>query len=267
MMGALSAAATALYDKINGANSRSELEELQTAIWRVYWPGTLSDTDAQFLTEAIEKRKPSRGSVTVRPVAALHGRVSSRFTPRPRKRLLTDEERIKRRNRKRMLGGSSALPDTIRHHYTEGERAVLCIVAGEVKRHGICDLSIDEIADRAGVGRTTVQNAMHEARRQGHLQITERPRRGAKSETNVVMIVSAEWRDWIKRAPSAAHRIGSKMSVLAKKASTLKSTDITNTDSIKHQRPRIEGAFRGGTRRDSPPPHGGLARGGSRNVI
>ena len=38
-----------------------------------------------------------------------------------------------------MLGGSSVLPDTMRHYYTEGERAVLWIVAGEVKHHGICD--------------------------------------------------------------------------------------------------------------------------------
>ena len=53
-----------------------------------------------------------------------------------------------------MLGGSSALPDTLRHHYTEGERAVLFIVAGEVKRHGICDLPIDEIADRE-IGRAS----------------------------------------------------------------------------------------------------------------
>ena len=63
-----------------------------------------------------------------------------------------------------MLGGSSALPDNLRHFYTEGLRAVLCIVAGEVKRHGVCDLPNDQIAALAGVCRTTVQTAMHEAR-------------------------------------------------------------------------------------------------------
>lgn len=103
------------------------------------------------------------------------------------------------------------MPDTMRHHYTEGERAVMCVVAGEVKRHGICDLSIDEIADRAGVGRTTVQNTMHEARRLNHVEITERMQRGAKNLTNVVEIISAEWRAWIKRGPSAARGIGSKV--------------------------------------------------------
>jgi len=94
----------------------------------------------------------------------------------------------------------------LRHHYTEGERAVLFIVAGEVKRHGICDLPIDEIADRAGVGKTTVQNAMHEARRLGHVEITERPQLGAKNLPNVVKVASGEWLAWIRRAPSAAQR-------------------------------------------------------------
>ena len=37
------------------------------------------------------------------------------------------------------------MPDTLRHHYTEGQRAVLCIIAGEVKHHGYCDLPIDKI--------------------------------------------------------------------------------------------------------------------------
>jgi hypothetical protein len=80
-----------------------------------------------------------------------------------------------------MLGGSSALPDNLRHHYTEGQRAVLCIIAGEIKRCGVCDFPIDKIAALAGVCRTTVQTTMHEARRLGHIKITERPIPGRKS--------------------------------------------------------------------------------------
>jgi hypothetical protein len=94
----------------------------------------------------------------------------------------------------------------MRQHYTEGQRAVLCIVAGEVKHHGVCDLPIDKIGALAGVGRTTVQTALHIAWKGcAHIRITHRPRRGQKSLTNIVEITSPEWLAWIKRGPSA-HR-------------------------------------------------------------
>lgn len=115
------------------------------------------------------------------------------------------------------------MPDNMRHHYTEGERAVLCIVAGEVKRQGVCELSIDEIGDRSGVGSTTVQNAMHQARLLGHIEVRERPQTGAKHLTNVVRVVSHEWLTWIKRGKSPARTIGSKSS---ENVSTSKTTKI-----------------------------------------
>ncbi len=108
-----------------------------------------------------------------------------------------------------MLGGSGVMLHNLRACYTEGERAALCVIAGEFKQYGICDLAIDTIARRAGVCRTSVQTAMHEARRLGHLKITERPQRGYKSLTNVVEIISREWRTRIKRGPVATRDIGS----------------------------------------------------------
>jgi hypothetical protein len=120
-----------------------------------------------------------------------------------------------------MLGGSAVLPDHLRHHYTEGERSVLCIVAGEVKHHGICDLPIDKIAALAGVCRTMVQNTMHEARRLGHIKITERPQPGRKNLPNVIEIISPEWRAWMRRGPSAHRPIGSNSLIIM---STTKNT-------------------------------------------
>lgn len=148
------------------------------------------------------------GEVKTQAARAVCPPHASRFTPRKcRKRAPGEWEA--RRDRRRLLGGSGVLPATLRHHYTEGERSVLCVVGGEVKRQGYCDLTIQEIGDRAGVGRTTVQNALHEARLLGHVTIQERPRQGRKSDSNVVRIVSREWVDWLRRAPSVTRLIGS----------------------------------------------------------
>jgi hypothetical protein len=93
---------------------------------------------------------------------------------------------------------------------------VLCIIAGEVKRCGVCDLPIDKIGALAGVCRTTVQTTLHEARLLGHIRIVERPVPGRKHQTNLVTIISGDWSAWITRQH---RRIGSNI------LSTTKSTD------------------------------------------
>jgi hypothetical protein len=201
-------AAVVLYTGINACQNPDQLDALARLIWERYGVGAVNDDEASYLASCIERRRPlsrrtSTGKFAV--IGNLNGRIS-RFVSRQRQR---SPDRRASRDRRRMLGGSSALPDNLRHHYTEGQRSVLCIVAGEIKRHGICDLPIDKIAALAGVCRTTVQTAMHEARRLHHIKITERPQHGRKSLPNIVEIISPEWSTWIKRGPSAARFIGS----------------------------------------------------------
>jgi len=59
-------------------------------------------------------------------------------------------------------------------------------------------MPLDKIAALAGVSRSTTQNALREARRLGLVTVTERRRRGAKSLTNVIEVVSTEWAAWLK---------------------------------------------------------------------
>ncbi|MGY3695100.1 hypothetical protein ACVIGA_005180 [Bradyrhizobium sp. USDA 3240] len=202
-MNDLSTAAAALYKSVNSATSPEELNTLLDAIWRRHWPmGAISDDEAQFLAEAIQNRKPERGLIAQSPIVKLHARLSSRFRTRQRPR---SPDRQASRDRRRTLGSSSSMPPAMRAMFTEGQRAVLAIVAGEVKHHGVCDLPYDKIAAIAGVCRTTVQTAMHEARRLGFIHIIERPQRSRKNLTNLIRITSTEWTTWIKRGPTA-HR-------------------------------------------------------------
>jgi hypothetical protein len=223
-MSALSPAAAALYDRISAATSPDDLVQLLDAIWRHYWPSELSDAEAESLTEAVQKRKLNPATIAASPLPTVNSRLVSRFKPRQRQR---SPDRKASRDRRRRLGGSSALPDALRHHYTEGQRAVLCIVAGEIKHHGVCDLPIDKIAALAGVCRTTVQTTLHEARRLAHIRITERPMQGRKSLTNLVHIASGEWLTWLRRGPPAHRPIGSNS------VKTVSPTKIKDLDKVR----------------------------------
>jgi hypothetical protein len=125
---ALSPAAARVYDNINAATSPDMLDNLARGVWHQYSKGAFTGEEATFLTGAVDRRRPitfdrlSRALGAYKPIGTLLPRIGSKFAPRPCRKRLSDEERTKRRHRKRMLGGSSVLPDTMRHYYTEGER-------------------------------------------------------------------------------------------------------------------------------------------------
>ena len=93
----------------------------------------------------------------------------------------------------------AALPPHVRDRFTEGERAALYIVASDCRQHGRCSSSIKEIGDRAGVGVTTVRNALRKARHLDLLSIQERPQWRAKNLTNLVRIVCQRWLAWLRK--------------------------------------------------------------------
>ncbi len=161
--------------------------------------GRLSLTEADRRLRLVQAQLPA-----ARPInAGIPLRAAlpiSKFTLR---RCQRSPDRETSRTRRRMLARDGRMPPGVRAHYTEGECAALTIIAGQIKHQGHCDLPIDRIAAQAGVSRTTVQNAIREARRLGHISKEERPVKGRKSLTNVIRIISREWLVWIERGPAA----------------------------------------------------------------
>lgn len=148
-----------------------------------------------FATGEAHTRKASNGP------AKVFGRLSSRFIRPGTRKHPTSPDKDASRQRKRSWAGSG-MPRVMWKHYTEGERAVLCVVGDQVKRHGYCDLAIDRIAAVAGVSRTTCQNALRKARNVelGHVTVEERPRAGKKNLTNVIRIIAKDWLGWLRRS-------------------------------------------------------------------
>ncbi|MDR6101009.1 hypothetical protein QE369_001187 [Agrobacterium larrymoorei] len=148
-----------------------------------------------FETGEAHTRKASNGP------AKVFGKVSARFIRPGTRKHPTSPDKTASRQRKRSWAGSG-MPRVMWKHYTEGERAVLCVVGDQVKRHGQCDLPLDRIAAVAGVSRTTCQNALRKARHIDleHVTVEERPRAGQKNLTNIIRIISKTWLGWLRRS-------------------------------------------------------------------
>ncbi|WP_142628098.1 hypothetical protein [Rhizobium sp. P007] len=116
-----------------------------------------------------------------------------------RQRMSTEKSR-ERRARKRRISGPQNMPPDVREHYTAGEGAALAVIADECKKRGNrCELCLDEIANIAGVSRTTVQNAIRKAssKELQHLAVKERRRPFGKSLTNIIKVLSFGWMKWL----------------------------------------------------------------------
>ena len=94
---------------------------------------------------------------------------------------------------------SGVVPAKIAASFTMAELAVLTVIGRQCQRAGVCVLPVDAIAALAGCSRTTVKNAMRQAKLLGLFLVKERRIPGRKSLTNIVTIISKEWLGWLSR--------------------------------------------------------------------
>jgi hypothetical protein len=168
-----------------------DLENLARELWRAHGAGILGDDDAQRAAEAIHARRALE-RVGAGPGRQNAPRAAARRPQRPPERQASIE-------RRRRLSASGPMPPAMAARFTTAELAVLRIVGDECRDRGCCALHLEAIAARAGTCRTMVQNALRIARRLGLVDVRERRRRGQRSLTNIVRIVSAEWLTWLRR--------------------------------------------------------------------
>jgi hypothetical protein len=102
------------------------------------------------------------------------------------------------------------LPPGLAARFTLAEQAVLALVAAETARRKDCRLSIENMAAVTGVCRSTVKNAIREARQLGLLTVEERQIARFRNDTNVLRVISPEWQAWIRlaRKPARHHHDG-----------------------------------------------------------
>ncbi|MHC2021446.1 helix-turn-helix domain-containing protein [Methylobacterium sp. CM6247] len=124
------------------------------------------------------------------------------------------------------------MPPGIAAKFTLGEQAALAVIVVEIGKRGDCRLSHEHIAAVAGVSRSTVKRALHQARINGLITIRERRLSRYRNETNVITIIDRSWLAWMR---------------LARTGGGVQTGTGTNTRSISKGRQRAsqqkEGAF------------------------
>src|SRR4051794_32074219 len=164
------------------ASPRVELARVAQLLWKAYAAGQVSEDQASELSDLIEARR----ALPPAPKPVQRRLIGSR--PRTPASL----------ERRRRWAASGALPPALASRFTTAETAVLAVIAAEHQKHGRCTLVIDHIAALAGVGRTTVKNALREAQRQSLLRIEERRLSAWRNAPNVVTITAPEWLSWLR---------------------------------------------------------------------
>ncbi|GAA0256485.1 hypothetical protein LNAOJCKE_5304 [Methylorubrum aminovorans] len=192
---------------------RAALPAVTAALWRAYGEGKITEAEAEALSGLIEARTISapqrRGNADQPGISSAEGIVVPSTPPEAS---LVHQSRARRPSvgsrprtdasmeRRRRWAASGRLPPGLAARFTLAEQAVLALVAVEVARRKDCRLSIENMAAVAGVCRSTVKNAIREARRLGLLTVEERQITGFRNDTNVIRIISAEWLAWIRLA-------------------------------------------------------------------
>ncbi|MCJ2101234.1 helix-turn-helix domain-containing protein, partial [Methylobacterium sp. E-046] len=192
------------------AAPRAALPAVTAALWRAYGDGKVTEAEAESLSGLIEARcrtapiraahnlsgtQMPRTSTDVEKSDTATGRVGS-----PRRAVGSRPRTDASMERRRRWAASGRLPPGIAARFTLAEQAVLALVAAETVRRKDCRLSIENMAAVAGVCRSTVKNAIREARQLGLLTVEERQITGFRNDTNVLRIISQEWLAWIQLA-------------------------------------------------------------------
>ena len=175
----------------------ARLCEVTAALWKAFGAGGVSEAEAEEISGLIEARRAVGQSANLRlgPGGGSSAR-SGAWSPRRPQCPPVRSVAIERRRR---LAASGPMPPALAARFTVAELAALKIIGDDVRRSGVCVLPIDAIAARAGVSRTSAQNAIRQACRLGMLERQERRRAGANSLTNVLRVVDREWSAWLKR--------------------------------------------------------------------
>lgn len=186
------------------AAPRRALPEVAVLLWRAFGAGQVSEVEAERLSALIEARMDA-SATRIEAQGEFHTEPPSLEGPQdrqnsPRTSVGSRPRTYLSLERRRRWAAAGRLPPGLASRFTLAEQAVLALIAAETVRRKDCRLAIENLAAVAGVSRSTVKNAIRQARMLGLLTVEERAITGFRNDTNILRIVSPEWLAWLRLA-------------------------------------------------------------------
>ena len=164
------------------AAPRERLDQVLSALWQACAAGGVDEAEAGAIEALVHARRRARAPLPAQP----------RRRAVPRRRPPEDIER------RRRLVAAGWLPPAIAARFTPGETAALAVIAREIALKGRCTLCHKQIADLAGIGRTTARDALRQARLLGLVRVEQRRVAADRNDSNVVSLCDPSWEAWLR---------------------------------------------------------------------
>lgn len=187
-----------LLSRLLAARTLQQIDDCAKSAWILNGEGLVDDREMAYLTPVIEhQRKAIRAQPWFQDHPIGHLR-PTRTKPVHRRPSIPADRRAASWVRRRSLAKNCIIPTCIAGRLTISKLAVLSVIARAVMDRGKSNMSLPEIAARAGVGCTTARYAIRDALRIGLISVSENRINGTWNRPNTIRIVCGRWLRWLK---------------------------------------------------------------------
>lgn len=185
-----------LLARLLAAGTHQQVDECAKAAWVLNGEGLIADAEMEYLAPVIEHQ---RKSISARICVGRKTRYARHDRP-----AIPLQTRASAWLRRRALAKDCIIPTCLARTFTVSKLAVLSVIVRAVMDRGQSNMSLPEIAARAGVGCTTARYAIRDAARMGLISVSENRINGFWNRPNTLRIVCPRWLRWLKAR--SAHR-------------------------------------------------------------
>lgn len=179
-----------LLTRLLSARTQQQVDDCAKAAWVLNGEGFIADDEMEYLAPVIEHQRKSI-SVGIRVARATE-------CVRHRRPAIPSNKRASSWLRRRSVAKDCIIPTCLAQAFTVSKLAVLSVIARAVADRGQSNMSLPEIAARAGVGCTTARYAIRDAARMGLISVSENRINGFWNWPNTIRIVCGRWIRWLK---------------------------------------------------------------------